>query len=87
MCFIQDRLDLFFVPESRYTGLICLQNKNTGIWMVHNTTQVHQKFLIENILQRPCGFFKHRNFVIFITFILIHLDFNEDYYFRGQYLT
>ena len=45
MCSIQDRLDLFFVPESRDTGLFCLQN---GAYL--DGKQVHQKFLIENVL-------------------------------------
>ena len=46
MCSIQDRLDLFFVPESRDTGLFCLQNR-----AYLDGKQVHQKFLIENVLQ------------------------------------
>ena len=51
MCYIQDRLDLFFVPaESRDTGLFCLKNR-----AYLDGKQVHQKFLIQNVLQRPRG--------------------------------
>ena len=45
MCSIQDRLYLFFVPESRDTCLFCLQNRD-----YLDGKQVHQKFGIFNTL-------------------------------------
>ena len=39
MCSIQDRLDLFLVPESRDTGLFCMQNRAYSNWMVNKCTR------------------------------------------------
>ena len=43
MCSIQDRLDRFFVPESRNTGFFLLKTEYN--WMVNKCTpKIHQMY-------------------------------------------
>ena len=45
---IHDRLDLFFAPKSRDTGVFCFKNR-----AYLDGNQGHQKFLIQGVRKQP----------------------------------